>query len=96
VICTLGQEWTDPAAADRRFVAMNCPPDHSEPVWDIVVESAANRLVRRDGFWIAHGAVVRALEREGKLTYEPVAELVSGSWDCEQTPNMTETAQFSG
>ena len=31
------------------------------------------------GFRFKHAAVLRALEREGRLTYEQVAELVSGS-----------------
>ena len=52
--------------------------------------------VRRDGFWIMHGAVARGLERDGRLTYKQVAELVSGSRDREQTPTMTETADISG
>ena len=83
VMCTLGQEWSGfGAAADRRYVALNRPSDYSESVWDAVVESAANRLVRRNGFWIVHAAVVHALEREGWLTYEQVAALVTGSPDA--------------
>ena len=79
VMCTLGQEWDGAgAAADRRSVAVNCPYGYSEPVWEFIVESAASRLVRREGFWRMHGAVAHALEREGGLTYAQVSEIVAG------------------
>jgi hypothetical protein len=48
-------------------------------VWDLLVENAASRLLRRDDFRFHHAAVVGALEREGRLTFEQVAELISGS-----------------
>ena len=41
----------------------NRPSDYSAGVWDVVVEHAAYRLVRREGFWIMHAG--DALEREG-------------------------------
>ena len=42
------------------------PSDYSAGVWDVVVEHAAYRLVRREGFWIMHAAAAAdALEREG-------------------------------
>jgi hypothetical protein len=42
-------------------------------------------------FRFKHAAVVRALEREGRLTYEQVAELVSGS-QLEPTPGAEDAA----
>jgi hypothetical protein len=77
---TLGEEWNDPGAAgDRRYVEMNRPSDYSAGVWETVVEAVAHRLIWRENFWIMHAAVARALDREGRLTYEQVVELVSGS-----------------
>jgi hypothetical protein len=67
------------AAGDQRYVESNRPSEYSPGAWDLIVEHAASRLLRREDFRFKHAAVVRALEREGRLTFEQVAELVSGS-----------------
>ena len=83
VMCTFDQSWNRPGATgDQRYVESIRPHDYSPDAWDFAVEHAASRLLRREGFRFQHARVVNALEREGRLTYEQVAELVASSvWD---------------
>jgi hypothetical protein len=72
VMTTLAQSWDGPGArSDRANVESNRPSEYSAGVWDFLVENAASRLLRRTDFRFKHAAVVRALDREGRLTFEP-------------------------
>jgi hypothetical protein len=74
---TLAQSWSGGAATgDRRNVEANRPHERSPGAWDFLVENAS-RLLRREDFRFKHAAVVRALELEGRLTYEQILELVT-------------------
>jgi hypothetical protein len=78
VMATLAQSWDGAGARrDRANVVSNRPSEYSAGVWDFLVENAASRLLRREDFRFRHAAVVRALELEGRLTYEQVLELVT-------------------
>ena len=83
VMSTLEQSWDGPGAdGDREIVEVCRPSDYTVDVWDLIVEDAAYRLLRREDFRFKHGAVVGALERGRRLTFEQVTRLVSGSPDA--------------
>ena len=80
VMATLAQSWSGGGAAgDRANVESNRPSEYSPGAWDLLVEHAASRLLRREDFRFKHADIVHALEREGRLTFDEVAELVAGS-----------------
>jgi hypothetical protein len=80
VMSTFAQSWSGAGATgDRENVESNRPSEYSPGAWDLLVEHAASRLLRRGDFRFKHADIVRALEREGRLTYAQVVELVSDS-----------------
>ena len=92
VMATLAQSWSGSgAASDCRNVEAHRPSEYSAAVWGVIVEDAASRLLRQQDFRFKHAAVVRALDREGRLTFEQVARLVSGS----PTPGLLTAAAAS-
>jgi len=77
VMATLAQSWDGAGArSDRANVESNRSSEYSAGVWDFLVENAASRLLRRSDFRFKHAAVVRALDREGRLTFEQVAACI--------------------
>jgi hypothetical protein len=76
-MCTIEEPWTGPgAAADREVVEAWRPRDWAPDVWSFVVEGAADRLRRSEGFRLAHYRVANALEDAGALTFPGCEALV--------------------
>jgi hypothetical protein len=66
VMSTLAQEWSRPGAAgDRENVESNRPSDYCAAVWEVIVENAASRVLRREDFRFKHAVVVRGSSARG-------------------------------
>lgn len=64
------------ATADREVVEAWRPSSWVPDVWSFIVEDAAARLRRSEGFRLDHHSIADALEVAGELTFDECAALV--------------------
>lgn len=78
VMCTLGdQPWSGPGAGGDREIVASCRPRGWQlAAWELIVEDAAARLLRSEGFRLELHAVADDLERAGELSFDEAAALV--------------------